>query len=74
MPLLTDFERFVRDDCPHGDMMGDATKPVSNGYRLTVACACGVVFERWTSRGTQTSVEFESRSASVESTSSNYTI
>jgi hypothetical protein len=26
---------------------GDATEPASNGYRLTVACACGVVFERW---------------------------
>jgi hypothetical protein len=28
-------------------MTGDATEPASNGYRLTVACACGVVFERW---------------------------
>ena len=28
-------------------MTGDATEPASHGYRLTVACACGVVFERW---------------------------
>jgi len=28
-------------------MAGDATEPDSNGYRLTVACACGVVLERW---------------------------
>jgi hypothetical protein len=28
-------------------MSADATEPAPNGYRLTVACACGVVFERW---------------------------
>jgi len=28
-------------------MTGGATEPAWNGYRLTVACACGVVFERW---------------------------
>ena len=28
-------------------MTGDATEPTPNGYRLTVACACGAVFERW---------------------------
>jgi len=37
----------VRDHRPHGGMTGDAAEPVSNGYRLTVACGCGVVFERW---------------------------
>ena len=31
----------------HGGLTGDATEPASNGYRLTVACPCGVVFERW---------------------------
>ena len=25
----------------------DATEPACNGYLLTVACPCGVVFERW---------------------------
>jgi hypothetical protein len=27
-------------------MTGDATAPAWNGYLLTVACPCGVVFER----------------------------
>ena len=31
---------------PADDRRG-ATEPAWNGYRLTVACACGVVFERW---------------------------
>jgi hypothetical protein len=26
---------------------GDATEPAWNGYLLTVACPCGVIFERW---------------------------
>jgi hypothetical protein len=28
-------------------MTADATPPAWNGYLLTVACPCGVVFERW---------------------------
>jgi len=28
-------------------MTADATEPEPNGDRLTVACACGIVFERW---------------------------
>jgi len=47
MTLLADLEDFVRDHRPHGELTGDATEPAPNGYRLTVACACGVVFERW---------------------------
>ena len=47
MSLLTDLEEFVRDHRPHGGLSGEATEPSSNGYRLTVACACGVVFDRW---------------------------
>jgi hypothetical protein len=47
MTPLSDFEEFVRDHRPHGQMTGDATEPTANGYRPTVACACGVVFERW---------------------------
>ena len=27
--------------------IADATEPVRNGYLLTVACPCGVVFGRW---------------------------
>jgi len=47
MTVLADLEEFVRDHRQHGQMTGDATEPEWNGYRLTVACACGVVFERW---------------------------
>ena len=47
MTLLTDLGEFVRDHRPHGGMTGDATEPAWNGYLLTVACACGVVFKRW---------------------------
>jgi hypothetical protein len=45
--LLADLEVFVHDDRPHGALTADATEPVWNGYLLTVACPCGVVFERW---------------------------
>ena len=47
MTLLADLEEFVADQRPHGTMAGDATTPARNGYRLTVACPCGIVFERW---------------------------
>jgi len=45
--LLADLKEFVHDHRPHGPLTGDATEPVCNGYLLTVACPCGVVFERW---------------------------
>jgi len=51
MTLLADLEAFVHDHRPHGGMTGDATQPAWNGYLLTVACACGVVFERWVTIG-----------------------
>jgi hypothetical protein len=47
MTLLAALEEFVRDHRPHGGMTGDVTELTPNGYQLTVACACGVVFERW---------------------------
>jgi len=31
----------------HDTMTADATEPAGNGYLLTVACPCGVTFERW---------------------------
>jgi hypothetical protein len=45
--LLADIEEFVCDRRPHGPLTADATEPAWNGYMLTVACPCGVVFERW---------------------------
>jgi len=45
--LLADREDFVHDHPLHGPLTADATEPAWNGYLLTVACPCGVVFERW---------------------------
>jgi hypothetical protein len=45
--LLVDLEEFVADHLPHGKLTGDATESAWNGYLLTVAFPCGVVFERW---------------------------
>jgi len=45
--LFADLEEFVHDHRPHGSLAADATEPAWNGYLLTVACSCGVVFERW---------------------------
>jgi hypothetical protein len=47
MTLLTDLADFVHDHCLHGHLTADATTPAWNGYLLTVACSCGVVFGRW---------------------------
>jgi len=46
MTLLADLEEFISDHCPHGPLTADATEPARNGYLLTVACPCGVTFER----------------------------
>ena len=45
--LLTDLTDFVDSHRSHGPLTADATEPAWNGYLLTVACPCGVVFERW---------------------------
>jgi hypothetical protein len=47
VPLPADLAAFVQDRRPHGSLTADATEPAWNGYLLTVACPCGVVFERW---------------------------
>ena len=46
MTLLADLEQFASDHCAHGPLT-DATEPAWNGYLLTMACSCGVVFGRW---------------------------
>ena len=45
--LLSDLTAFVQDHQAHGQLVGDASEPGSFGYLVTVACPCGVVFERW---------------------------
>ena len=47
MTFLADLEEFIHDHRPHGPLTADATEPAWSGYLLTVACRCGVTFERW---------------------------
>jgi hypothetical protein len=44
--LLAGLEEFVHDHRMHGTPTGGATEPAWNGYLLTIACPCGVTFER----------------------------
>jgi hypothetical protein len=44
---LNDLPEFVHNHRSHDPLTADATEPSWNGYLLTVACPCGVVFERW---------------------------
>jgi hypothetical protein len=44
--LFTDLEELVHNRHSHGPLTADATEPAWNGYLLTVACPCGVVFGR----------------------------
>ena len=46
MSLLLELEVFVHDHDSHGSLTSDATEPAWNGYMLTVACPCAVVFGR----------------------------
>ena len=46
MTVTEDVQVFVREHREHGQLVGDATEPVANGYMLTVACRCGVTFAR----------------------------
>jgi len=45
--VLADLADFIADHRPHGPLTADATEPAWNGYLLTVARPCGVVFGRW---------------------------
>jgi len=45
--MLSDLATFVQDHQPHGQHVGDASEPPWTGYMITVACPCGVTFERW---------------------------
>ena len=47
MLVLADLRTFIHDYHPHDSPTVGATEPAWNGYLLTVACPCGVVFERW---------------------------
>jgi len=44
MTLFTDLAEFHTGHHPHGPLTADATESAWNGYLVTVACPCGVVF------------------------------
>jgi len=44
---LADLTEFIEDHRVHGSLTGKVTEPARNGYQLSVACSCGVTFERW---------------------------
>jgi len=45
--MLSDLTTFVQDHQAHGQLVGDASEPGPRGYRVIVACPCGVTCERW---------------------------
>jgi len=47
MTLHADLVSFIERHRPRGALTGDASVPTERGYLLTVACSCGVTFERW---------------------------
>jgi hypothetical protein len=47
MTLLPDLQEFVTEHGPHGTLTATTGDVTPNGYRLEVACPCGVTFERW---------------------------
>ena len=46
MNLANDMEEFVALHRGHGALTADAGEPTPSGYRLEIACRCGVTFER----------------------------
>lgn len=45
--LASDLEEFVATHRAHGPLDSDTGELTLNGYRLTVACPCGMTFLRW---------------------------
>jgi hypothetical protein len=45
--ITPDLEHFVAGHRAHGSLTADTGALTPNGYRLTVACPCGVTFARW---------------------------
>ena len=61
MTLLADFEQFASDHRVHGPLTANATEPAWNGYLLTMACSCGVLFGRWITRPKRPSWTYSAR-------------
>jgi hypothetical protein len=57
---LSELDEFLDNHGPDGMLTADAAEPGWNGYLLTVACPCGVVFERWVTPRMLTQTLYES--------------
>jgi hypothetical protein len=47
MTISGDLDDFAAGHRAHGRFIADTGVLTPNGYRLRVACPCGVTFERW---------------------------
>ena len=47
MTITADLDHFAAGHRPHGQLIAETGALTPNGYRLQVACPCGVTFERW---------------------------
>jgi hypothetical protein len=47
MTITADLDHFAAGHRPHGRLTAETGALTPNGYRLRVACPCGVTFERW---------------------------
>jgi hypothetical protein len=45
--LGDDLDQFLAQHRAHGRLTPTVVNPTPNGYRLAIACPCGVTFERW---------------------------
>ena len=45
--IMADLETFAETHRQHGRPECDTGDLTPNGYRLAVACSCGVTFHRW---------------------------
>ena len=51
MSITEDVEEFISLHREHGQLVGDATEPTLTGYRVTIACPCGLTFVRHVTAG-----------------------
>lgn len=47
MSLTAELADFLAGHRPHGPLTAATGALTPNGYRLSIACMCGLTFERW---------------------------
>jgi len=47
MSCFPEVEEFVQEHHQDGELTVWTTSPTRKGYRVRIACPCGVLFERW---------------------------